>query len=66
MRISASWLAFSSSGTGAAIAEEDGGGVELEVEWGGVGLRLRLRLPGGGSSLWKGLLFVGGRCTVMV
>ena len=66
MRISASWLAFSSSGTGTAIAEEDGGGVELGVEWGGVDLRLRLRLLGGEASLGTGLLFVDGRRKVMV
>jgi len=64
MRISASWLAFVSSGGIAAMAEEDGGGVGLAVERGGVGLRLRLR--GDGASLGMKLSFADGRRSVMV
>jgi len=64
MRISVSWLALFSSGGGAAMAPEDGGGVGLAVERGDVGLRLRLRWDG--ASLGMCLSFVDGRCSVMM
>lgn len=62
MRISASWLAFSSLSGEVVMADDD----EEEVGLVGVDLSLRLRLRGNGTDLGMCLSFMDGRRNVMV